>query len=305
MVPRIHQVEQLKSNITGIEAMTLVSSHHFPRHSHDQFGVGVIAFGAQRSWSGVGSVQALAGDVIMSNPGETHDGAPLDGDVRGWRMLYLDPALLAREVEEEIVGQVEIVRPVARDSVLAGHFARLFGCLTAPRSDRLASDENLLRSLIYMLRQHGTARPSPGVPSPCVAKAIQHLDSAPDTSVSLAEWAALSGVSRFQLLRGFAREIGITPHAYLVQRRVLLARRFLADGQTPVRAAAGAGFADQSHNDSGLRPPTRHYAGPLSSSRRLIPGAHLQFRSRHGRSNRAICRGADFRLPTDDLIKAS
>ena len=99
MVPRIHQVEQLKSNIPGIEAMTLVSSHHFPRHSHDQFGIGVIAFGAQRSWSGVGSVQALAGDVIMSNPGETHDGAPLDGDVRGWRMLYLDPALLAREAQ--------------------------------------------------------------------------------------------------------------------------------------------------------------------------------------------------------------
>jgi AraC-like DNA-binding protein len=247
IVSRIHQVELLKSNIPGIEAMTLVSSHHFPRHSHDQFGIGVIAFGAQRSWSGVGTVQAFAGDAIMSNPGEMHDGVPLVADVRGWRMLYLDPALLAREVEEEIVGQVEIVRPVARDPVLAGHFARLFGCVTAPRSDRLASDENLLRSLIYMLRRHGTARPSPGGPSPCVAKAIQRLDSSPDTSVSLAELAALSGVSRFQLLRGFAREMGTTPHAYLVQRRVLLARRFLADGQTPAQAAIGAGFADQSH----------------------------------------------------------
>jgi AraC-like DNA-binding protein len=247
MVSRVHQVEQFKSKIPGIEAMTLVSSHHFPRHSHDQFGIGVIAFGAQRSWSGVGSVQAVAGDVIMSNPGEMHDGVPLNGDVRGWRMLYLDPALLAREVEEELVGQVEIVRPLARDSVLAGHFARLFGCLTAPRSDRLARDENLLRSLIHMLRQHGTARPSPGGPSPSVTKAIRRLDSAPDTSISLAELAALAGVSRFQLLRGFAQEIGITPHAYLVQRRVLLARRFLAAGQTPAQAATQAGFADQSH----------------------------------------------------------
>jgi AraC-like DNA-binding protein len=247
MASRIHQVEQLKSNVPGIEAMTLVSSHHFPRHSHDQFGIAVIAFGSQRSWRGVGSVQALAGDVIMSNPGEMHDGVPWDGDVRGWRMLYLDPALLAREVEEEIVGQVEIVRPVARDPLLARHFAQLFGCLTTPRSDRLASDVNLLRFLIFILRQHGTACPASSGPSPCVAKAITRLDSAPDTSVSLAELAALSGVSRFQLLRGFAREIGITPHAYLVQRRVLLARRFLADGQTPVQAAAGAGFADQSH----------------------------------------------------------
>jgi hypothetical protein len=79
-------VKQHRSAVLGIEAMTLVSNHHFPRHSHDQFSIGVIAFGAQRSWSGVGSVSASAGDVIMANPGEMHDGAPLDGSVRGWRM---------------------------------------------------------------------------------------------------------------------------------------------------------------------------------------------------------------------------
>jgi len=184
----------------------------------------------------------------MANPGEMHDGAPLNVDVRGWRMLYLDPALVAREVDEEIVGhQVEIVRPVASDPLLARHFARLFGCLTSSRTDRLATDENLLGSLVYILRQHGIARPSSNGPSPCVAKAIQRLDSSPETSVSLGELAALAGVSRFQLLRGFAREVGITPHAYLVQRRVLLARRFLADGEMPAQAAIRAGFADQSH----------------------------------------------------------
>jgi AraC-like DNA-binding protein len=247
MISRIHQVEQHRSTIRGIEAMTLASNHHFPRHSHDQFGIGVIAFGAQRSWSGVGSVNALPGDVIMVNPGEVHDGTPLDDKVRGWRMLYFDPALVADEIEEEIAGPVEIIRPVARDPLLAEHFARLFASLTDSRSDRLAKEENLLRSLIYMLRQHGTARPSTSGPSPCVAKALQRLDAVPDTSVSLAELAALSGVSRFQLLRGFAREIGITPHAYLVQRRVRLARRLLADGQTPAEAALQAGFADQSH----------------------------------------------------------
>lgn len=247
MLSRIHQVEQHRSTIPGIEARTLVSNHQFPRHSHDQFGVGVIAFGAQRSWSGVGSVNASAGDVIMANPGEIHDGAPLGGQARGWRMIYFDPALVAREVKDEIAGQVEIVYPVARDPLLAGHFARLFACVTASQSDRLATDENLLRSLIYILRRHGVARPASNGPSPCVAKAIERIDSAPDAPVSLAELAALSGVSRFQLLRGFARQIGITPHAYLMQRRVSLAQRLLADGQTPAQAALQSGFADQSH----------------------------------------------------------
>src|SRR5258708_30262545 len=118
MVSRIHQAEQHRSTVPGIELMTLVSNQPFPRHSHDQFGIGVIAFGAQRSWSGVGFVSASAGDVIMCNPGEMHDGAPLDGQARGWRMLYLDPALVAREIQEEFAGPVEIVHPVATDPAL-------------------------------------------------------------------------------------------------------------------------------------------------------------------------------------------
>jgi AraC-like DNA-binding protein len=247
MVSRIHLAEQHRSAVPGIEPMTLVSNHHFPRHCHDQFGIGVIVAGAQRSWSGIGMVSASAGDVIMSNPGEMHDGIPLDGNARRWRMIYIDPVLVARAVEEERVGPVEILHPVARDPLLAGHFARLFACLTAPQSDRLARDESLLCSLMQILRRHAVKRPTYGGPSQCVAKAIRRLDSAPETSVSLAELAALSGVSRFQLLPGFARELGITPHAYLVQRRVRLAKQLLSSGATPAQAAMQAGFADQSH----------------------------------------------------------
>src|SRR5258708_1134559 len=218
MVSRIHRAEQHRSTVPGIELMTLVSNQPFPRHSHDQFGIGVIAFGAQRSWSGVGLVSASAGDVIMANPGEMHDGIPLDRNARRWGMIYIDSVLMAREVEEETVRSVEIVRPVARDPLWAWHFARLFACLRDAQSDRLARDESLLCSLMHILRLHGMLGLSSSGPSPCVAKAIQRLDSAPETSVSLAELAALSGVSRFQLLRGFAREVGLTPHAYLVQR---------------------------------------------------------------------------------------
>jgi AraC-like DNA-binding protein len=247
MAHRIHQVAQHRVNISGIEAMTLISNHHFPRHSHDQFGIGVIASGAHRSWSGIGQVEALAGDTIMVNPGEMHDGAPLDSNARTWQMLYFSPELVIDQVKEDLAGQIEIVRPVVHDPLLSRHFSRLFTSLTDSQADHLAIEENLIRSLIYMMRRHGMSRLSSEGPSLCVAQAIERLDSAPETSVSLAELAALSGVCRFQLLRGFAREMGITPHAYLVQRRVRLARRLLAAGRTPAQAAAQAGFADQSH----------------------------------------------------------
>ena len=79
---RTHRVTQHRSGIPGVEAMTLFSDHVFPRHSHDHFGIGIMTPGAQRSWSLVGHVESEAGDVIMCNPGEMHDGMPLEPGTR-------------------------------------------------------------------------------------------------------------------------------------------------------------------------------------------------------------------------------
>ena len=248
MASLIHKVEQHRTGIRGIEAMTLVSNHHFPRHSHDQFGFGMIASGAQRSWSCVGQIEASAGDVIFCNPGEMHDGIPFDQKVRRWTIVYFDPALLERTVEEEATRDMELVRPVARDPLLAQSFLRLFASITQVPPDSFRQEENLLRAIACILRTCSARRTScSSGPTPSIAKALKRLDAAPDQPVSIAELAALVGASRFQFLRSFARETGITPHAYLIQKRVCIARQLLAAGDMPAQAAISAGFADQSH----------------------------------------------------------
>jgi len=65
--------------------------------------------------------------------------------------------------------------------------------------------------------------------------------------VTLADLAEASGLGKFQLLRGFVRATGFTPHAYLVQRRIDLARRLIARHMPLAHAAFASGFADQSH----------------------------------------------------------
>jgi len=101
--------------------------------------------GAQRSWSVIGQVESEAGDVIMVNPGEMHDGMPVDGSARGWRILYLDPNMVAREMADEATDGELIVRPVARDPRLAKHVVRLFAQVENPAPDPFAADESLLR----------------------------------------------------------------------------------------------------------------------------------------------------------------
>lgn len=240
-----HRAEQYRTAIVGIEAFALVSDRAFPRHAHDTFGMGVLREGAHRSWSGVGRVEAGPGDVIAVNPGEMHDGEPLQGCARSWRMLYLEPSIVAQAVPD-FGSEAEIVRPVLRDPRLAEHFAGLFQALTELRTDPLELEERILLTLTLLLTRYGS-RPLPLATSPTVSRALQRLNEAPERAVTLAELADLSGVSRFQLLRGFARAVGATPHAYLLQQRVRLARRLLGAGLSPAAAAAEAGFADQSH----------------------------------------------------------
>ena len=127
----------------------------------------------------------------MVNPGEMHDGAPLDGAAREWRIVYLDPAVVASEAEEEFTGPAEIVRPVARDPLLAWRLTELFDSLIEGRSDPLEREENLLRSMICLLRRHGLAKFVSRGSSPSVTRAVKRIDSAPERQVSLAELAAL------------------------------------------------------------------------------------------------------------------
>ncbi|WP_407523346.1 AraC family transcriptional regulator [Methylobacterium oryzisoli] len=247
MADRQHRAAQHRSAMPGIEIVSIISDRSFPRHAHDQFGIGLLIGGAHRSWSGIGHVEAGPGDVITVNPGEMHDGDPIRGRARSWRMLYLDPAVVDQAAREDLRGEVAITRPVLSDSVLADRFAQLFAALTAPRPDALGVEEGLVRTLSHLLARYGgRPLPNPG-PPPSVTRALRRLTEAPEQPITLADLAALSGVSRFQLLRGFARTVGVTPHAYLLQQRVRAARRLLAAGRRPAEAAAEAGFADQSH----------------------------------------------------------
>ncbi|MBZ6416278.1 MAG: AraC family ligand binding domain-containing protein [Methylobacterium sp.] len=233
----------------GLEAVSVSSDRAFPRHAHDHFGFGVVATGAHRSWSGLGAVEAVAGDIITVNPGEIHDGLPVRSAVRALRMAYLDPSRLADLLPDERRKGVEFARPALRDPALARGVTGLFGLFAMDRPDPLAVEQELVRVLVPLFARFGS-RPAPrrGPPPPGRCDGWRRRPKRP---VPLAELAGLSGVSRFQFLCGSARAVGTTPHAYLGQQRVRLARRLLAAGSGP---------------DPGRRRPRRRRAAPTRAT---------------------------------------
>ena len=221
-----------RCRLAGIQAVEAATAHAFARHTHDQFGIGVIHRGAQRSRSGRGMVEAGSGDTITVNPGEVHDGIPIGGGGRAWRMLYIAPEGAVRAGLDLTAGDPadsRFDRPVLRAPDVAGRFDRLFAAATAPDGSpgRLDLEQRLLDLLARVGSPQGAAAPAAAAP---IHRARARIDDQPEAAVTLGELAAECGLSRFQVLRAFARETGLTPHAYLVQRRVDLARRLIARG---------------------------------------------------------------------------
>jgi len=243
---RFHQVTAHRFQSMGIIAMELTSNHSFPRHTHDEYGIGVILSGGQRSWSGIGQVEALQGDVITVNPGELHDGHPIDGGVRRWRIIYFDPKVLVHLFMPEHVQETEFTSPSLRDPKTAAWVNMLFARLSNG-ADRLGVEELVTQLMLRLRSPNIRAKLDFTGHSAPVAQARARIEEDPSSQITLSDLAALSGLSRYQIVRSFAREVGTTPYAYVIQCRVRLAQKMLVDGETLAAAAQKAGFADQSH----------------------------------------------------------
>ncbi|MGP4726691.1 AraC family transcriptional regulator [Agrobacterium deltaense] len=238
-----------KTILPGVVAVAADSDRSFPRHMHDQFGIGLIERGAQKSLSGRGMVEAGAGHLITVNPGEVHDGIPLGEGGRAWRMLYLDIDIVRdaiADIGETDRGAFEFAYPVDIRP-LAKRFNAVFAAMTARErpGETLRGDETLLTLLAGAMEK--AAKPGDIAAPENIKRAKSRIDDEPSRPFRLADLAAEAGMSQFRFLRAFARATGLTPHSYLLQRRVHAARHALARGTPPAEAAFAAGFADQSH----------------------------------------------------------
>jgi AraC-like DNA-binding protein len=235
--------------LMGIEAMRASTTRSFPRHTHDQYGIGLVDRGGHASWSGRGKVEAGPGSFISVNPGEVHDGHAVGGRPRAWRILYFDPAALLAW-SGDVTGRdsaYEFSRPVFGDGALHATFEAAFALGEDCEADTLACESAVLQ-LVAGLRAHCTASARPEtLAAPDVRRARDRMAADPAAAVTLEELARECSLSRYQLLRAFSRAFGLPPHAWLMQARLARARQMLRAGTPLAEVAAAAGFSDQSH----------------------------------------------------------
>ncbi|MFC6635250.1 helix-turn-helix transcriptional regulator [Microbulbifer taiwanensis] len=216
-------------------------------HSHPTLSIGAVDGG--RSHFQCGDLQAplAAGSLVTVPACLVHACNPLPALSWSYQMLHLDQAWVAAVLAEtgpgfEVPGEAIVSRDPAGYRAFCQLNALLFSA--APAADKEAA---LIEFLGQRLWCSGLPLARVPEPAPDLESLKERLLANLDAPPSLPELAREYGISRYQLIRQFRRETGLTPHAWLLDQRVQQARRRLRQGAGLADLAQDLGFADQGH----------------------------------------------------------
>ncbi|GAA5113005.1 AraC family transcriptional regulator [Alloalcanivorax gelatiniphagus] len=265
-------LQPLRPRVPGVREVLRAhfppGSHAYPLHTHDTWTLMVVDAGAVTYHLDRVERTAPRAAVTLLPPHVPHDGRA--ATVHGFRkrVVYLEADVLAGISLDAV-----LARPFAADPALVSDVAALHGALTAAPGDRadLGAEERLaLLAEDIVARWDGPVPHAPDHAAGRVGRLRAMLDEHAVEGLSLVEAAAVLGTSAPALVRAFRTEVGITPHRYLVARRLDLARTELLAGSSVADAAAASGFFDQAH----LARHFRRYLGvaPGSYARSVSAG---------------------------------
>jgi AraC-like DNA-binding protein len=227
--------------------------HAYRPHSHRTWTIAVVQRGAARFEVDSTRQRADAGELFVLEPEAVHTGMAAVPEGWSYKVLYVDPAVLRDWADRGGPAPRAARWVVFRDPALRGALLRAHVAL-ASQAAGLLVEETVLEAVAGLAPHLRDASATPACRAhgehAAVRRARRHLQERWDQPVSLAALAALAGVaglSRFELLRRFRQQNGLTPHAFQRDLRIDRARAMLGAGVPAAAVAAACGFADQPH----------------------------------------------------------
>jgi AraC-like DNA-binding protein len=146
------------------------------------------------------------------------------------------------------------VRDKPYDEVMQSLTRAILPALARPRGlSRLYLDHVFLAVREHLAATYGAFAGNPrrdrrGLTNRQIRSAQEYIEAHVGDDISLAGIARASGVSISSLTRGFRAALNVSPHQWVLSRRIALAQRLISAGKTPLsEIAVLCGFADQSH----------------------------------------------------------
>jgi AraC family transcriptional regulator len=172
-------------------------------------------------------------------------------------ILAIEPGFL-KQVGEDFVDsdRIQLIPQFMseQDTLIQGIFSTLKDELESSKiGGNLLIDSLRTTLAIHLLRKYCTTKPKlssykDGLSVSKLQEVKEYINEYLDRDLNLVELAEKARMSPYYFLRLFKQSMGITPHQYILQRRIVQAKFLLQHSELSVaEIAVRVGFCDQSH----------------------------------------------------------
>jgi AraC family transcriptional regulator len=257
--PLTHSAQSPHSTWNGlILERHRVGAVEIPEHEHSTFCLHLQTSGpVEMDWHSGGRTGRLntgAGNLIFLTPG-TRDSLLWHGTSHRI-VASIDPSILVKAAE-----QLELAQLPDFDNRWSFQDEQLRLLLTEMEREAssgsatglLYSDLLGLTFSVALIRKYGRTLLAPlvhkgGIAKPSLNRVLEFIATNLSSQLRLEDMAAVAGLSIFHFSRAFRESMGVTPHQYVLQRRIDHAKTLLrAPGWNIEAIASATGFADASH----------------------------------------------------------
>lgn len=227
----------------GITALSAsFADFKYKKHSHKEYALGVTLRGVQQ-YNLDGSFQSsYKNGVMLFNPEQPHDGMAHDKVGIDYVMLYIEPTLFLDIIEKKDI--VRFSSPIMYDYRIEQQILNLSNAILTGKDEALCSEflltlgDSFTQTDLYMSYKKENI---------LIKKAKDMIHYNLENVLRLDDICKELNMSKFQFIRLFKANTGISPYQYFLNCKVELAKKLIEKNRDVYSAVVQCGFVDLTH----------------------------------------------------------
>ncbi|MBP1996235.1 AraC family transcriptional regulator [Paenibacillus eucommiae] len=227
----------------GITALSAsMTEFKYKKHSHKEYAIGVTLRGIQH-YNLEGSLQlSYQNGIMLFNPEQAHDGMAHDKTGIDYVMLYIEPKLLLEVMEKKDI--VRFSTPIVYNHELEQRILSLSQAILSEKDEALCSE--LLLSLTDSLIPINLTTDNKK-DNALISRAKDMFHANLEHVLKLDEICKELHLSKFQFIRLFKAQTGISPYQYFLNCKIERAKQVIEKNKDIYSAVAACGIVDLTH----------------------------------------------------------
>lgn len=222
----------------------------FDKHVHEEYTITLVHYGIMHAFL-EGTTHHLGKSTILTiNPDEIHACKSACPEGYNYTSLYFNPKVLENLSYDEFKSKdIYFDKTILQDEETYSKLANLVALNEKGDAGKLEFESGLVEAVSSIIQKNSklSSQMKISKSDKLISRAKEFINDNFSIDISLDDISKELEISKYHFLRMFKEKTHISPHSYLMLKRVEKAKKALQKGTTLIDTAYSCGFNDQSH----------------------------------------------------------